>query len=94
MADLEAVAEFIALDNAPAANRFVQRVFKGIERLERFPKSGRRVPELSRTVYREVVIPPCRVFYRKEGTTVFILHVMRSERLLSRFLLDERNRTK
>jgi toxin ParE1/3/4 len=37
-------------------------------------------------------VPPCRIFYRIEGHTVFILYVMRSERLLTRFLLEERGR--
>ena len=93
LSDLEAVADYIALDNPAAARRCVAKVFESVERLGRFPNSGRRPPELPRSAYREIVIAPCRVFYRVEGDAVLLLHVMRSERLLRRFLLEERNKT-
>ena len=89
--DLEAVAEYIALDNPAAASRFVERVFENVERLGRFPNSGKRPPELPRSQYREVVVSPCRVFYRVERESVLILHIMRAESLLHRFMLEERN---
>ena len=92
--DLDAVAEYIALDNPAAAGLLVERVFGRVGRLVRFPKSGKRPAELLRTPYREVVVPPCRIFYRIDGHTVFILHVMRAERLLRTFLLNERTPSK
>jgi len=92
--DLDAVADYIALDNPVAASRLVERVFENVERLERFPRSGKRIPELPRSPYREVVVSPCRVIYRAEGDAVYLLHVMRCERLLRHFLLEERNRTR
>ena len=92
--DLEAVADYIALDNPVAARRFVGKVFGSVERLEQFPNSGKRPPELPRSPYREVVVAPCRIFYRVEGESVFLLHIRRAERLLRRFMLDERKRTK
>ena len=55
-----------------------------VEQLARRPESGSRVPELGRSRYRQIVEPPCRIFYRYDGKWVFILHVMRSERLLRR----------
>ena len=94
LSDLEAVADYIALDNPAAACRVVERVFESVERLERFPNSGKRPLELPRTPYRELVVAPCRVFYRVEGDAVFVLHIMRAERLLRRFLLEERSKTK
>ena len=94
LSDLEAVADYIALDNPAAASHLVKRVFESVDRLERFPNSGKCPPELPRSLYREVVVSPCRVFYRVEGDAVFLLHVMRAERLLCLFLLEERNRTK
>jgi toxin ParE1/3/4 len=92
LADLDAIADYIALDNPAAASRLVQRVFESVERLERFPSSGKRPPELPRTSYRELVVTPCRVFYRVEGDNVFLLYVMRAERLLWRWLIEERTR--
>ena len=92
--DLDEVAEYIALDDSLAASRYVQNVFDRVARLEAYPKSGKRPPELARLPYREVVVPPCRVFYRAEGDAVYILYVIRSERLLRTYLLDQRNRKK
>ena len=92
LADLEAIADYIALDNPDAACRLVQQVFTRVERLERHPHSGKRPAELPRSPYREVVVAPCRVFYRVDGDTVFLLHVMRAERLLQKLLIEERNK--
>ncbi|MBN2309678.1 MAG: type II toxin-antitoxin system RelE/ParE family toxin [Candidatus Hydrogenedentes bacterium] len=90
LADLDAIAEYIALDNPRAASRFVRRVFDTAKRLEAHPRSGKRPPELTRTHYREIVVPPCRVFYRLEKDNVYILYVMRSEQLLRAYLLELR----
>jgi len=90
--DLDGIAEYIALDNPLAAARYVQKVFDTVERLKAHPKSGKRPPELPRTSYREVIVVPCRIFYRSEGDAVYILYVMRSERLLRSYLIDQRDR--
>lgn len=93
LADLEAIADYIALDNPAAASRLVRRVFESVERLESFPSSGKRPREIPHSSYREILVPPCRVFYRVEGDTVFLVHVMRPERLLRRWMIEERNKT-
>ena len=92
--DLDGIAEYIALDNPVAATRFVQKVFDSVERLSDHPNSGKQSAELKDTSYREVVVDPCRVFYRVEAETVYILYVMRSERLLRHYLLDVRDSRK
>lgn len=119
LSDLDEIAQYIALDDRSAATRYVRKVFATVDRLKQFPDSGRRPAELPDSRYREVVVPPCRVFYRAEGgsacmsvrqgpgsdvsryaldridreiRTVFILYVMRSERLLHFHLLERRRR--
>ena len=92
--DLDEIAEYIALDDPLAASRYVQKVFDKVERLEVHPNSGKRPAELPRTSYREVAVAPCRIFYRVEKNIVYILYVMRSERLLRTFLLEQRDREK
>lgn len=74
LADLDAIADFIALDNPAAAADLVRNVFGHIEQLRDHPESGSRPPELKGWRYRQVVEPPCRVFYRHEAGTVFIVH--------------------
>lgn len=88
--DLDAIAEYIALDNPAAASPLVRAVFAKVERLQEFPESGRIPPELPASVYREVLIPPCRIFYRKDNKRVFILYVMREERQLRAYMLENR----
>jgi len=88
--DIDKIAEYIALDKLDAAKRLVQKVFEATDKLEDFPKIGRKPPEIRKTKYRELVINPCRIFYREEKEIVYILFVMRSERKLRNYILDER----
>ena len=89
--NLDAIADYIAVENPLAAAALVQRVFGHIEQLEAHPESGPRVPELKRSRYRQIVEAPCRVLYRFDGAKAFILHVMRSEQLLRKGLLETRD---
>jgi len=87
---LNEIADYIALEHVDAARRLVQQVLSSVERLEQFPESGRKPPELGRSRYREIIIGPCRIFYRSDGNNVYILYVMRSERELRKYLIDDR----
>ncbi len=90
LSDLNDIAEYISLENPRAASTLVRRVFSTVERLIRHPKSGRIPEELEGARYREVLVGPCRVFYRVVEDRVFILYVMRSERQLRNFILEDR----
>lgn len=95
--DLNAIAEYIALDNRDAAAALVRRVVAHTEMLAQKPRAGSRIPELlPRSRYRQIVEPPCRVFYRYEASTdvCYILHVMRGERLFQKRLLTRRDKHK
>ena len=83
LSDLDAIADFIALENPVAAQKLVRRVFKHVEQFADHPKSGSKPAELKGRNYRQIIEPPCRVFYRHDNIRVFILHVMRSEQRLS-----------
>ncbi len=89
--DLDEIAEYIALDKLNAAQSLVRAVFRRIDLLGQSPKSGRKVPELSPSKYKEVIVGPCRVFYRCTEDSVYILHVMRVERELRKYLLQDRD---
>lgn len=90
LSDLDAVADYIALENPVAASELVKRIFGHVEQLVDHPESGSRPRELERSRYRQIVEPPCRIFYRHDGHKVFILHVIRFERLLRRGQLASR----
>jgi toxin ParE1/3/4 len=91
LSDLNEIAEYIALENPVAARDLVRQVFSAVERLERHPASGKFPEELEGRRYREVVCGPCRVFYRHSRGQILILYVMRSERQLRSFLLEDRD---
>ena len=87
--DLNELAEYIALSNVVAAKELVQEVFDKVDRLEQHPKSGRVPPELKSLNYREVIVNPCRVFYKIEKQKIYILFIMRQERDLKKFLINK-----
>ncbi len=90
LSDLDAIAEYIALDKPSVAVNLVQKVFSSTDRLEQFPESGRKPPEFKKSRYLDIIVNPCRIFYRIEGDKVYILYVMRSERKLRKYLLNAR----
>jgi toxin ParE1/3/4 len=91
LSDLDAIADYIALENPAAARGCVQRVFRHVEQLARHPRIGSVPPELRGLRYRQIVEPPCRIFYREDSRRVYVLHVMRAERLLLSSTLTARD---
>lgn len=81
--DLDAIADYIALDNPNAAKKLVKRVFEKVDLLVNFPNTGTRPRELKGTPYRKLTIKPLIVYYRVEKNAVFIVHVVRGERKFS-----------
>ena len=88
--DLDDIASYIAIDKLTAAKTLVQKVFDSTERLEQFPDSGRTPPELENSHYQEIIVGPCRIFFRLQDNFVYTLHVMRSERKLRKYVIDAR----
>ncbi len=82
LSDLDAIGDYIALQNPDAAATLVSRIFEHIGQFKDHPESGSKLIELKRSRYRQIVEPPCRIIYRYDGKSVFILHVMRSQQLL------------
>jgi toxin ParE1/3/4 len=73
LGDLEATSEFIARDSSHYASLFVLDVLAAVERLERFPKSGRIVPEKNEPKIREIILGNYRIVYRLRNDIVEIL---------------------
>ena len=75
-------AAYIAQDKPQAALKWLEHLFAATDRLERFPSSGRVVPELELDEYREVIYKSHRIIYRLEKSVVAILTVRRASRIL------------
>ena len=91
LSDLDAIADYIALENPEAARDLVQRVLRHVGQLADHPRSGSKPQELRGWRYRHLVESPCRIFYREDSGSVFILYVMRAERRLRRGQLKSRD---
>jgi plasmid stabilization system protein ParE len=89
--DLDAIADYIALDKPVAAREFVQRVFTHVEQLATHPNSGSKPVELPGSRYRQIVEPPCRVVYRYDSGVIYIVYVMRGESQLTRAAVNKRD---
>ncbi|HUP59746.1 MAG TPA: type II toxin-antitoxin system RelE/ParE family toxin [Thermoanaerobaculia bacterium] len=71
-------ARYIAADKPDAALNWLEHLFESTDRLEKFPDSGRVVPEIGLPEYREIVYAKShRIVYRREANAVFILTVRR-----------------
>ncbi len=79
LSELDAIADYIALDKPEAARSLVQKVFKKVGLLGRFPRLGTKPSELKEMPYRQLVISPCRIFYRSDKGKIFIVSVVRGE---------------
>ena len=77
--NLEALAEYIARDNPPAAERTVAAILSAVEDLKQFPSAG-RPGRVSGT--RELVVPgtPYIVPYRVRGDVVQLIRVFHAAR--------------
>jgi plasmid stabilization system protein ParE len=93
LSDLDSIADYIAGENPEAARRLVQRVFKHVGQLAAHPESGSKPLELKGGRYRQIVEPPCRIFYRYDGLRVYILYMMRGEGKLRRRRLALREKS-
>ena len=74
------IADYIALENVEAARLLAIELFGAVGRLEKFPKSGRTVPEINRPNIRrpnirEVIQGKYRIIYRVEPKQIVILTV-------------------
>lgn len=82
-------ARYIAREKPEAALKWLEGLFKVTDRLDRFPKSGRLVPEIESETFREVVYRSHRVVYRIEASVVSILTVRSFAQQLDRGELQE-----
>ena len=76
------IAQYIALDSPNSAQKWVDLTFQVVERLERFPKSGRIVPEIKQDDFREIIHGNYRIIYRLKSDIVSILTVKHGRQIL------------
>ncbi len=90
--DLDAIADYIALDKSAAAHQLVHQVLGAVRMLQKFPQMGSLPTELRGLPYRQLIVSPCRIFYRLEKKVVYIVHILRGEQLVRRELFPSQPR--
>jgi plasmid stabilization system protein ParE len=86
--DLLEIGDFIARDKPQAAAAWVGTILDAVQRTALFPTSGRIVPEIDRSDIREVILENYRIVYQLSETTIAILSVFESHRLIDQTLTD------
>ena len=81
--DLEAIKEYYKEEGVPhIGTQFVSAIIEHIQTLEPHPDIGRPVPEFDSPTIRELIHPPFRIVYLREESSIHIIRVWRSERVL------------
>ncbi len=78
--DLRSVNDYISLDSAFYAARFIFKLIRRVDQLIEFPESGRVVPEKNEPEIRELIEGNYRIFYRLRKEKVTILRIHNSAR--------------
>lgn len=89
--DLNQILDFVSVRGGrTAAKKLCARIINHVESLANLPMGGRVVPELRAVgvdVYRELILPPYRIFYRATDDSVGIIGVLDSRRDIEESLL-------
>lgn len=84
LSDLQDIKDYYLEQGVPdIGQKFVSAILQNVERLRGHPDSGRMVPEFDQEHIREIIHPPFRVVYLRDASSVNLIRVWRSERLLS-----------
>ncbi len=81
--DMNAIAEYIAVDSAQAAKNMVELFFEKAKILERYPLIGKPVPEIKVKYLREILVSRYRIIYEVfSEDEIHILSIHHQSRLL------------
>ena len=81
--DLQSIHSYIAKDSRVYADRYIEKIISRIDQLERFPKSGRIVPEYADEAIRELIEGNYRIVYRINLDHIGIVRIHHAAKLLS-----------
>jgi plasmid stabilization system protein ParE len=81
--DLRAIRDYIARDSDSYAAGLIGEVVLSVERLLRFPRLGRVVPEAQDENIRELLYQNYRIIYRIMGERIEILAIVHGSRDLT-----------
>jgi addiction module RelE/StbE family toxin len=80
--DLKHIHDYISKDSLIYANRVIEKIILRIEQLEKFPRSGRVVPELNNISIRELIHHNYRIIYKVASQKVYIVSIHHSAKMI------------
>ncbi len=83
--DVEQIGKFIERDSLHYACVVVSKLYDAVDRLRKFPLSGRKVPEVDDPGLREIIIDGYRIIYRLRKSTIYVLTVIHGRQDLLSF---------
>jgi toxin ParE1/3/4 len=79
--DVEAIRNYISRDSKRYGAVVVEQIVTAVDRLEKFPWSGRRVPERPGLELRELLCANYRIVYRVSSELVEVVTVFHGARI-------------
>ncbi|MFI5264360.1 MAG: type II toxin-antitoxin system RelE/ParE family toxin [Candidatus Kapaibacterium sp.] len=84
LTELASIREYIAENNPLTAEKFTQEIYKKVSSLlEEFPRYGRKIPELDKDEFREIIHGNYRIMYRITADELRIVAVRNSKQLFT-----------
>ena len=90
LAQAEEATDYIAAERPATAAKWLDGLMDLVERLPRFPRKGRIVPEVGRSTIREVLYGRYRIIYRLDPKQISIIAVRHQRRRFTVNYLEER----
>ena len=73
---LSTIAEYISLSSPVYAEQVLERLVLRLHQAQKFPESGRRVPQSGHSNARELIKPPNRIIYRVRHEALEVLAIV------------------
>ncbi|MEO5910871.1 MAG: type II toxin-antitoxin system RelE/ParE family toxin [Pelobium sp.] len=80
--DLKSIHDYIAQDSKFYAQRYIQKLTSRVDQLQKFPESGKIVPEFNTESIRELIEGNYRLVYKIKSEYIGILRVHHAARIL------------
>lgn len=84
IADLKNIHQYISAESKVYANRTIEKLIARVNLLERFPESGRMVPEFGQKSIRELIEGNYRLVYKIHPDHIGIARVHHTARSLKK----------
>lgn len=86
--DLIEIYNYISEDSVYYAIKTINKIVKKAELLYNFPYMGRKIEELSKGDYRELIYKSYKIIYKIDSSKIYIHRIWHSARLISNKILN------